>query len=83
MLKFIFSFARKDETFVLELDEYALKEKSLLPFGTVQIIDARFGQGNIRGVVKDLSFKVMTEDKMTVVLPCLFQGRPKKDSSDW
>lgn len=60
--------AQKEEHFVLQLHD-AEFDKKALPFGTIQIIDARFEQGNIGVVAKALSFKGATENKMTAVFP--------------
>lgn len=63
-----FSFSQ-EEKFVLRLDGYPLPQKTALPFGCLQIIDARFDQVNIGCVAKDLSFKGITEKKMLAVFP--------------
>lgn len=58
------SFSQKEEKFILKLDDDFLEEKQMLPFSTIQVIDARFEQGNVGCVVEDVSFKGLTENKM-------------------
>jgi hypothetical protein len=66
---FTSAFAQKDERFVLHLAKYFAQEKISIPFGSIRVIDARYEQKTIGCIVKDLSFKGMTEHKMLAVFP--------------
>lgn len=64
-----FGFAQGDEAFTLSLENNGQPQKTVLPFSAISVIDARFDKSNVGCVVKDLSFKGMTKNKLAAVFP--------------
>ena len=61
--------AQKQLKYTISLDNFQPNDKTNLPFGAIRILDARYDQNNIGSVVKDLSDKGITQNKMLAVFP--------------
>lgn len=68
-LSFHENIAQENDTFTISLANTTQPEKLALPFSVIHVIDARFDKSNIGCVVKDLSFKGMTKNKLAAVFP--------------
>ena len=61
--------AQKQLKYTISLNNFQPNDKTNLPFGAIRILDARYDQNNIGSVVKDLSDKGITQNKMLAVFP--------------
>ena len=61
--------SQKQVKYTISLEAVQSKERITLPFNAIRILDARYDQNNIGSVVKDLSEKGITQNKMLAIFP--------------